>query len=252
MPLCPLLQSGNECNPTLLAGKLWEAFPKSTKFRLFFFSNYQLLIVYWWCFDVDNVSLWTVIVSCSGACSLSRARAPAQPTVLECRRLRLLFAFVYEPAVKDRLDLGKVVYGGMRRVCACVRACPRRAHTPIWTGVCTRVCGKQGEGRSGGRGREEEGEEERLICIHHESTFTCQSNSNPPPTLPSTDGHPSAPSRDTHTLLFATSAVHAHTQAHASCRLGKSACAHLVKGAGIRGVKMEWLKHMIRNREGSH
>lgn len=56
------------------------------------------------------------------------------------------------------------------------------------------------------RGNERKWEGERLICIHHESTFTCQSNSNPPPTLPSTDGHPSAPSRHTHT--------HAYTHSH--------------------------------------
>lgn len=131
----------------------------------------------------------------------------------------------------------------------CARV-PKVAHPygPVFVHVCV-----ESKGKGGREGEEEgEGEEERLICIHHESTFTCQSNSNPPPTLPSTDGHPSAPSRHTrtHTLVFATSAIHAHT--HARSRLGKSACAHLVKGAGILGVKMEWLKHMIRNREGSH
>lgn len=34
-------------------------------------------------------------------------------SVVECRRLQLLFVYVYEPAVKERPDLGKALYGGM-------------------------------------------------------------------------------------------------------------------------------------------
>lgn len=85
----------------------------------------------------------------------------------------------------------------------------------------------------------------RLICIHRGSTFTCQSNSNPPPTLPSTDGHPSAPSRHTR-----THSPPRHTHTHTQGR--KISFPTLSEMSWDLRCKMECLKHMIRNRQGSH
>lgn len=53
----------------------------------------------------------------SALATRTHTHAHTRLSVVECRRLQLLFVYVYEPAVKERPDLGKALYGGMRCVC---------------------------------------------------------------------------------------------------------------------------------------
>lgn len=122
--------------------------------------------------------------------------------VVECK-LQFLFVYVYEPAVKE----GWILVRLYMDVCG-VYMCKVHIHM----GLCLYMSAWK-------LGNEEASERERervsfvfTMNLHSPARATA----TPPPTLPSTDGHPSAPSRRTHTytLSFSASIKHSHSHTH--------------------------------------